>query len=88
MSSTLVSLLLATSLATAPGWKQITLDSGNLKVTVPFNATVTKERVNWETDSYTVHQGTDGAELLKIIVGGGSVDLKRFTPFCLNHRRA
>jgi hypothetical protein len=55
---------------------------------IPGNATVTKERVNWETDRYTVHRSKDGAELLNIVVGGGAMDLENFTTLCLNHERA
>lgn len=88
MTTKILSLILAVSVTAGSAWKQITLDWGHLTMTVPSNAKVTKEPVNWETDSYTVQQGTDGADLLKIIVGGGAMDLKRFTPFCLNHKRA
>ncbi|MGZ3505712.1 MAG: hypothetical protein ACXVAW_14290, partial [Vulcanimicrobiaceae bacterium] len=88
MSSIIATLLFAASVTTGTAWKQVILDWGHLKMTIPGNATVTKERVNWETDRYTVQRSTDGAELLDIVVGGGAMDLEKFTSLCLNHKRA
>lgn len=78
------SIVIASLLA----FSTVALDSGNLTLKAPSDVSITKHAVNWETDSYTLRRKADGRQLLDIVVGGGSVDLKPYTGFCLNHKRA
>lgn len=67
---------------------KVVLDSGNLLMRIPESAVVTKRQVNFETDEYTVVRRSGGSELLRIIVGGGAYDLRKYKGVCLNHKRA
>lgn len=66
----------------------VSLDGGNLTLRLPAGVVAEKSRVNWETDAYKIGRKSDGTQLVSLIVGGGAYDLKRYTPFCLNHVRA
>ncbi|HVS47041.1 MAG TPA: hypothetical protein VMS32_10325 [Verrucomicrobiae bacterium] len=65
----------------------VSLDSGMLRLKIPTRVTVTKKRINFETDYYTILRKADGKELLGITVGGGAYDLRGYRSICLNHRR-
>lgn len=70
-----------------PSMKMV-LDSGNLIIRIPQSAAVTKHQLNFETDEYTVVRRPSGSQLLRIVVGGGAYDLRKYKNVCLNHKRA
>lgn len=67
---------------------RVALDGGNLVIRLPRSVTITRHSLNFETDEYVVYRRPDGHELLRMIVGGGAYDLRRYQAICLNHRKA
>jgi hypothetical protein len=70
--------LLAASLVT------LTLDDGQVTMSVPTSISVKKNSVNFETTEYDLYDGNDATPLLTVIDGGGSYDLTAFNKTCLN----
>ena len=66
----------------------LSLDSGQLHLTVPASVRVQRHKVNFETDEYELYEENDKTPLLLIVDGGGAYDLRGFTKICLNGRRA
>jgi hypothetical protein len=74
-------------LATAnPSVHLITLPDSHVRLELPADVTIDRDRINWETDHFTLRRRD--SVLVDIILGGGANDLTGFRPFCLNGKRA
>jgi hypothetical protein len=68
----------------AASFATLTLDDGQVTLSVPTSMHVKKQPVNFETTEYDLYDGNDPTPLLTVIDGGGSYDLTAFTKTCLN----
>jgi hypothetical protein len=62
----------------------LTLDDGQVTMSVPTSIHVKKHSVNFETTEFDLYDGNDATPLLAFIDGGGSYDLTAFSKTCLN----
>ncbi len=66
----------------------LSLNYGQLHLTVPTSVRVQQSKVNWETVEYDLYELNDKESFLQIVAGGGAYDLHKYTHICLNGREA
>jgi hypothetical protein len=66
----------------------LSLNGGDLTLTVPASVQAKQQTVNWETNAYDLYDGSDSSPLLEIVDGGGAYILSTFARTCLNGRTA